>query len=113
MNNSYQNFDSVSDNSDVIFISDIRYDQYEKDEVYWIKNVLKGKLLHVSKYTYNDFDERVFTQPPNEHERINDPLVKLKSDVSLEWKQTEIKDTNLIENEYLNFCVSNCLQKLF
>ena len=72
--------DMESDNNEVIFVSDIRYDQYPKDEVYWIKEVLGGKLVHVSKYTYNDWDERVFTEPPNEHEKINDPLVKLKSD---------------------------------
>ena len=104
--------DIESDDSDVIFVSDIRYDQYPKDEVYWIKEILNGKLLHISKYTYNDFDERVFILPPNEHEKINDPLVKSKSDYKLEWKQSDIKDVPLLQNEYLNDHVKYCLDIL-
>lgn len=104
--------DIESDDNEVIFVSDIRYDQYPKDEVYWIKEVLGGYLVHVSKYTYNDWDERVFTEPPNEHEKLNDPLVKLKSDYLLQWKQSDIKDGLIIDNAYLNLCVKDVLKSL-
>jgi hypothetical protein len=104
--------DMEVDDNEVIFVSDIRYDQYPKDEVYWIKEVLGGNLIHVSKYTYSDFDERIFTQPPNEHEKINDPLVKIKSDYILEWKQAEIGTGSLMENSYLNLCVNDVLKSL-
>ena len=104
--------DIDADDNEVIFVSDIRYDQYPKDEVYWIKEVLGGYLVHVSKYTYNDWDERVFTEPPNEHEKLNDPLVKLKSDYLLQWKQSDIKDGLIIDNAYLNLCVKDVLKSL-
>lgn len=104
--------DMDADDNEVIFVSDIRYDQYPKDEVYWIKEVLGGYLVHVSKYTYNDWDERVFTEPPNEHEKLNDPLVKLKSDYLLQWKQSDIKDGLIIDNSYLNLCVNDVLKSL-
>ena len=104
--------DMDADDNEVIFVSDIRYDQYPKDEVYWIKEVLGGYLVHVSKYTYNDWDERVFTEPPNEHEKLNDPLVKLKSDYQLQWKQSDIKDGLIIDNAYLNLCVKDVLKSL-
>ena len=104
--------DIEADDNEVIFVSDIRYDQYPKDEVYWIKEVLGGYLVHVSKYTYNDWDERVFTEPPNEHEKLNDPLVKLKSDYLLQWKQSDIKDGLIIDNAYLNLCVKDVLKSL-
>ena len=104
--------DMDADDNEVIFVSDIRYDQYPKDEVYWIKEVLGGYLVHVSKYTYNDWDERVFTEPPNEHEKLNDPLVKLKSDYLLQWKQSDIKDGLIIDNAYLNLCVKDVLKSL-
>ena len=104
--------DIETDDNEVIFVSDIRYDQYPKDEVYWIKEVLGGYLVHVSKYTYNDWDERVFTEPPNEHEKLNDPLVKLKSDYLLQWKQSDIKDGLIIDNAYLNLCVKDVLKSL-
>ena len=104
--------DIEADDNEVIFVSDIRYDQYPKDEVYWIKEVLGGYLVHVSKYTYNDWDERVFTEPTNEHEKLNDPLVKLKSDYLLQWKQSDIKDGLIIDNAYLNLCVKDVLKSL-
>ena len=104
--------DIDADDNEVIFVSDIRYDQYPKDEVYWIKEVLGGYLVHVSKYTYNDWDERIFTEPPNEHEKLNDPLVKLKSDYLLQWKQSDIKDGLIIDNAYLNLCVKDVLKSL-
>lgn len=104
--------DMDADDNEVIFVSDIRYDQYPKDEVYWIKEVLGGYLVHVSKYTYNDWDERIFTEPPNEHEKLNDPLVKLKSDYLLQWKQSDIKDGLIIDNAYLNLCVKDVLKSL-
>ena len=104
--------DMEADDNEVIFVSDIRYDQYPKDEVYWIKEVLGGYLVHVSKYTYNDWDERIFTEPPNEHEKLNDPLVKLKSDYLLQWKQSDIKDGLIIDNAYLNLCVKDVLKSL-
>ena len=104
--------DIEADDNEVIFVSDIRYNQYPKDEVYWIKEVLGGYLVHVSKYTYNDWDERVFTEPPNEHEKLNDPLVKLKSDYLLQWKQSDIKDGLIIDNVYLNLGVKDVLKSL-
>lgn len=91
--------DIEKDQSDVVFITDIRYNFYPRDEVYWIHNDLNGWLIHVSKYTYgfppdgrrirSDFantTQKIWTEPANDHERWNDPKVKLESDFVVEWE---------------------------
>ena len=36
------------DNYDYFIISDVRYDDYEKDEVYWLQEELNGVLVHAA-----------------------------------------------------------------
>jgi hypothetical protein len=114
--------DIDKDDSDVIFITDIRYNFYPKDEVYWIQKELNGKLIHISKYTYgfpsnerrmrpeHDKNVKVYTEPANDHERWNDPKVKVAADYQLEWKHisTEGKTyEEILNDEYLNNAVSD------
>lgn len=113
--------------SDVIFISDIRYISYPKDEVWWIKNELtNGKLIHVKKYTYgfrNDGRhtivkkkplEKIYDVAPNTHEQINDPKIEKIADYKIEWEDIAGIDKafdkeSLLKHPYLNKIVLDCL----
>ncbi len=64
-------------------VTDIRYAEYEKDEVYWVKN-FGGKLAYITRYQYVDF-KRVFVQPPNDDERRNDPKLREAANSVIEW----------------------------
>ena len=57
-------------------ITDVRYDEYEKDEVYWIKNELKGKLVHLTKEG---------SPAANSFEEENDPRLQEKADYKIVW----------------------------
>ena len=57
-------------------ITDVRYDEYEKDEVYWIKNELKGKLVHLTKEG---------SPAANSFEEENDPRLQKKADYKIVW----------------------------
>lgn len=75
-------------------ITDIRFNKYEKDEVFWLKKEINGILIHVSRY--EDVDgERIFMPPGNDTERVNDPLVKEAADFKLAWK-TQKEDVKKI-----------------
>ena len=52
---------------DVVLVSDIRFAEYENDEVQWIKQHLNGKLVHISKFNYSspDKNQKVYVTPPN------------------------------------------------
>lgn len=103
------------DPSDIVFVSDIRYAQYPKDEVQWIQNELQGKLVHISKYTVLSDDTRKYTEPPNEHERINDPLIRGLSDYTVEWMDVSSTSNNTIKMKecvYLTDIVNKCLDTI-
>ena len=75
-------------------ITDIRFNKYENDEVYWLKNEINGVLIHLSRYTEVK-GERVHFPPVNDAERENDPLIKSEADFILNWK-SEKDDTKKI-----------------
>lgn len=98
--------------ADVIIVTDVRYDHYEKDEVYWITRELNGLLVHVSQFTWatplttkvsNPTRERVFVAPANDHEMLNDPKVKAKAQCVVEWENVgKLTQSELLVHPKLN-----------
>jgi hypothetical protein len=66
---------------EVCIIPDIRYSQYPEDEVFWIKEKMKGALIHVQRRDINSD----IIPPANMDESINDKLVRDNADYQLEW----------------------------
>ena len=76
--------------NELICITDIRYDQYPEDEIYWLKNLLAGELVHVSRYEMKLMDgkarkTKVFVPPVNSEEEREDPKLKKAADHIVEW----------------------------
>ena len=67
-----------------ICVTDIRYDDYEFDEVHWLKRELGGVLVHIQRFDFLNNNKK-FIEGANEEERRNDPKLKAKADYSLEW----------------------------
>lgn len=96
--------------NDIPIVTDIRYSEYKKDEVDWVKNELNGVVVHISQYEIKDTVSkrnwpkkemgRVYREPVNFEEARQDPLLKSNADFSVEWEK--IKCDNPSENEYLN-----------
>ena len=62
-------------------ITDIRYDVFPEDEIYWAQKRLNGILVHVTRYGEDG-------QPiaaPNMDEKTNDPRLREKADYRVEW----------------------------
>lgn len=84
----------TSHRGSVAVVTDIRYDEYPLDEVHWLKQEMKGVLVHISRYTDVPYantpsiKRRKFVEPPNERERSNDPILKEKSDYQFAWPTT-------------------------
>lgn len=104
-------------NYDYYIITDVRYSAYEKDELHFIKNEMNGQLCHVSKYTkYYDFGSnssvRDFVNPANDHERENDPKIKLAADYIVEWPHvSDVKPDDLLWNPELNEYVDKFIEE--
>ena len=77
----------------IVVITDIRYDDYSKDEVYWLKKELGGTLVHVSLYeetpSLSGSRCKFFKRPINAEETRNDPKIKAQADYIVEWKKVK------------------------
>lgn len=77
--------------TDVVIVTDIRYDKFPEDEYFWITEKNKGGLVHITK-TY-EIDRTlksgsIFakTLPANEQERLYDPILEKKADYKVCWE---------------------------
>jgi hypothetical protein len=60
----------------VNILPDIRYVEYPKDEVYWLKNEVKGLLIFVERKSIYD---------ANDTEKVNNTIIKNLADYHLKW----------------------------
>jgi hypothetical protein len=81
-------------NFDYYIITDVRYDHYDRDELYWIKREMKGVLVHISRYEQQvakisklsvPVGIKKIIPPANDHEMINDPKIQKNADYVVEW----------------------------
>lgn len=107
-------------NYDYYVITDVRYDAYDKDELYFLKNEMNGILCHISKYTIireKSFGsitiEKKFVKPANDHEAENDPKIKAAANYLVEWPdEGEMTAEELILNPKLNEYVDEFMIKM-
>tara|TARA_R110000824_G_scaffold55069_19_gene151805 strand:- start:8437 stop:9030 length:594 start_codon:yes stop_codon:yes gene_type:complete len=97
---------SKLDAEKINIITDVRFNKYEKDEVYWVKNEINGVLIHISLYN-NKNNQRVFLPPANETELKNDLLVKKQADFILNWPFEKDKTKQILNCQKLLKWVKN------
>jgi len=66
---------------DVAFVTDVRYDVYNKDEFYWVTEEMQGITIHLKRIINN-----IYVQPANDHEKFNDRKIQRKSDINIVWR---------------------------
>lgn len=94
-------------NNIVSIITDIRYDEYPKDEKYWIKEIHKGVLVYIKKYnlvpnmeaTYGGYPvqngfNKEYTKAPNKDEQKNCLELERSADYIVDWPCTKKFDEN-------------------
>lgn len=106
-------------NFDYYIVTDVRYNAYEKDELYFLKNEVNGTLCHISKYklelgydSVSSILEKKFVQPANDHEALNDPKIKAAADHIVEWPdEGKMDELELLFNPTLNQHVDEFVEK--
>lgn len=81
---------------EICIVPDVRYLQYPEDEVYWLKDKMKGCLIHVQR---KDIHGDVIP-PANMDESVNDFLVRDHADLQIEW-ETVGRDQMYLLDEYV------------
>jgi hypothetical protein len=80
---------------DVCIVPDIRYQQYEGDEVSWLKAKENNVLIHLQRIAING----EIVPPANMDESINDSIIQNSADYKIVWPTftDENKDNNMKE----------------
>lgn len=66
---------------DVCIIPDVRYQQYEQDEVSWLKSKENNILIHLQRIAING----EIVPPANMDESINDSIIQNSADYKIIW----------------------------
>lgn len=66
-------------NINVCIIPDIRYQEYENDEIFWLKNKENNSFIHIKR----KINESSYQEPANNDEASNDPIIRRYADVQL------------------------------
>lgn len=97
--------------NDLVLISDIRYAEFKKDEVSWVKSKESGVLVHIKKYSEFDIPlkpgyhlNKHYASPPNKKERENDPKVQEAADYLVDWPEFKTEKDSGTEEYVKNFC---------
>ena len=87
-------------------ITDIRFNEYEKDEVFWLRKEINGVLIHLARYEEQG-SGKTYVLPANEEESRNEPLLKRDADFLFEWKSEQEDIKKIISAERLLKWVEN------
>jgi hypothetical protein len=95
----YKNSLTQGITSPFVFITDIRYNEYKRDEAQWIKQELEGTLVHVEKFTPSPETNKQevptgrflkeWATPPNLSEEKNDPRIQKMAHKLIKWQDYE------------------------
>lgn len=90
----------------ICIIPDIRYAEYDKDELYWLKNEMNGYLIFLNRENVED---------ANETEKINNVKLKNCADYSIYWGKLDENDENdrKIIDDYSRKIINNILKLPF
>jgi len=66
---------------DICIVPDIRYQQYEQDEVSWLKSKPNNALIHLQRIAING----EIVPPANMDESINDSIIQNSADYKILW----------------------------
>jgi hypothetical protein len=98
---------ALEENLDFAIITDIRYDFFEHDERYWIQDLNRGELVHISRFLPNG--EKV--QPPNKDEGENDPKLFATANFVVGWKTSEdLEYCNQVVDQYKSLLINGFVE---
>lgn len=86
----------------IAVITDIRYSDYERDEIFWLKHEIKGTLVHLSRFEEDENKFKYYRRGANEEELRNEPVLYEEADYSIEWPETEEGERKKMMIEHAN-----------
>ena len=95
-------------NDKINIITDVRFCEYECDEVDWIQSN-NGIVVHITRF-FEENGERIYISPDNEYERRNNKILKNRANYSFSWP-TDISKQIKYSNKFFEWLVKNYLER--
>jgi hypothetical protein len=95
--------DNYKNEGKLVICTDIRFAEFECDEINWLKEKNKGIYIHINRFGANG--EKFL--PINQEEEKNEKILKNKADFTLNWTTSDdqdyLKDTIILQLKDLIF----------
>ena len=95
-------------NDKINIITDVRFCEYECDEVDWIQSN-NGIVVHITRF-FEENGERIYISPDNEYEKRNNKILKNRANYSFSWP-TDISKQIKHSNKFFEWLVKNYLER--
>ena len=95
-------------NDKINIITDVRFCEYECDEVDWIQSN-NGIVVHITRF-FEENGERIYISPDNEYEKRNDKTLKNKANYSFCWP-TDISKQKKYSEKFFKWLVKNYFER--
>ena len=94
--------------NNINIITDVRFCEYECDEVDWIQSN-GGIVVHITRF-FEENVQRIYIMPDNEYEKRNDKTLKNKADYSFSWP-TDISKQKKYSEKFFKWLVKNYFEE--
>ena len=95
-------------NDKINIITDVRFCEYECDEVDWIQSN-NGIVVHITRF-FEENGERIYISPDNEYEKRNDKTLKNKANYSF-CGPTDISKQKKYSEKFFKWLVKNYFER--
>lgn len=95
-------------NDKINIITDVRFCEYECDEVDWIQSN-NGIVVHITRF-FEENGQRIYIMPDNEYEKRNDKILKNKANYSFSWP-TNISKQKKYSEKFFKWLVKNYFEE--
>jgi ABC-type oligopeptide transport system ATPase subunit len=94
--------------NNINIITDVRFCEYECDEVDWIQSN-GGIVVHITRF-FEENGQRIYILPDNEYERRNEKILKSKANYSFSWP-TNISKQKKYSEKFFKWLVKNYFEE--
>ena len=94
--------------NNINIITDVRFCEYECDEVDWIQSN-GGIVVHITRF-FEENGQRIYIMPDNEYEKRNDKTLKNKANYSFSWP-TNISKQKKYSEKFFKWLVKNYFEE--
>ena len=104
-----ERINTLHSSTDVFIISDLRFAQFDKDELSWLKEKRNKLHVHISRFKADDEGGLIKVEAPNEDEAANNDKLEKAADIVLNipWEDSLDEFNTVVKEQTQNLLKQN------